>query len=182
MSFGQELWSADGRRLTLLLDPGRIKRGVTANLAEGPPLRQGRTYTLSVAPATGSGARIRFRVSAPRRTPLNPTAWRLTPPAAGTRGPLVLRFDRVMDSALLRDAITVRSAQGRAVAGTATAADGERAWLFTPASPWGRSVYRIVFSADLEDVSGNRIGEALDHDVGAAPPKQNTLELPFRAR
>ena len=41
MEFKQELWSADGKRLTLLFDPGRIKRGVSTNLELGPALLEG---------------------------------------------------------------------------------------------------------------------------------------------
>ncbi len=182
MEFGQELWSADGRRLTLLFDPGRIKRGVTANLTDGPPLVIGRAYTLSVTPPGSAPASITFRVSGPLRTPLDPKAWRLTPPTAGTRRPLALEFDRVMDRALLEDAITVCSADRQRLSGAVTSAEGERKWLFTPDAPWTRSLYRVVFSADLEDVSGNRIGEALDHDISARQTKQNACEMPFRVR
>ena len=103
MEFGQELWSANGRRLTLLFDPGRIKRGVTANRIEGPPFKPGCAYTFSVtlpvssASQTGSVFTVRFKTSPALREPLNPKLWRLTPPQAGTRAPLVLQFDRVMD-------------------------------------------------------------------------------------
>jgi hypothetical protein len=36
----EELWDPTGRRLTVLLDPGRIKRGLRANLESGAPLVQ----------------------------------------------------------------------------------------------------------------------------------------------
>ena len=181
MSFGQELWSADGRRLTLLLDPGRIKRGVTAHLTQGPALAPGGTYTLSVA-LPQSRAATTFQASAPLRSPLDPKAWRLTPPAAGTRAPLIVRFDRVMDRALLQDGVRVRSGDGRNIAGTARSAGGEREWAFTPEAAWGHTDYRVVFSADLEDVSGNRIGEALDHEVGSTPTQPQAFTRPFKAR
>ena len=83
MSFGQELWSADGKRLTLLCDPGRIKRGVTAHLTEGSPLAPGRHYTLSISLPAAPKFAEKFQVSGPLRTPLTLKRWRLTPPQAG---------------------------------------------------------------------------------------------------
>src|SRR5690348_8662108 len=44
----EELWSADHRRLTILFDPGRVKRGIRANLEMGAPLVAGRRYRLVI--------------------------------------------------------------------------------------------------------------------------------------
>ncbi len=43
-----ELWDQSMRVLTILLDPGRLKRGVGPNRALGPPLGLGLVYTLVV--------------------------------------------------------------------------------------------------------------------------------------
>ena len=181
MEFGQELWSADGTRLTLLFDPGRIKRGVTANRTAGNPLVPGHRYTLAVSLPNGPKFAATFRVSGPLRTLLDPNRWHLAPPKAGTRAPLVVRFDRTMDEVLLRDAIAVYSANGKQIAGTAASADGARKWLFTPVAAWGRSAYRVVFGSELEDVCGNRIGEALDHEMSATQEGKEAARV-FRAR
>ena len=45
-----ELWDRSMRHLTVLLDPGRLKRGVGPNRELGPPLKAGRKYTLAIAP------------------------------------------------------------------------------------------------------------------------------------
>ena len=44
----QELWSVDGRRLTVFMEPGRIKRGLGADPSHEPTLVVGRTYSLVV--------------------------------------------------------------------------------------------------------------------------------------
>ncbi len=44
----QELWNRDHTRLTLLFDPGRIKRGVKPNVDMGPVLEEGKRYTLVI--------------------------------------------------------------------------------------------------------------------------------------
>ena len=48
MKFKQELWNADRTRLTVLIDPGRIKRSVATNLDLGPALLEGERYSLTV--------------------------------------------------------------------------------------------------------------------------------------
>lgn len=48
MSFKQELWSEDRMRLTMLMGPGRIKRGEAQNLAIGPALLENDHYTLVI--------------------------------------------------------------------------------------------------------------------------------------
>ncbi len=45
---GQELWNRDNTRLTLIFDPGRIKRGVKPNVDLGPVLVEGKRYTLII--------------------------------------------------------------------------------------------------------------------------------------
>jgi hypothetical protein len=46
-----ELWDRTMRHLTVLLDPGRLKRGVGPNRELGPPLKAGQEYTFVI----GSG-------------------------------------------------------------------------------------------------------------------------------
>ncbi len=48
LEIGEELWDPQGRRLTLLFDPGRIKRGLVPRQEEGPILEEGKAYTLRV--------------------------------------------------------------------------------------------------------------------------------------
>jgi hypothetical protein len=59
-----ELWSVDGRRLTVLMEPGRIKRGLGVDPSHEPALVVGRMYSLVVT-ALGQTARHTFRVSDP---------------------------------------------------------------------------------------------------------------------
>ena len=63
MRFKQELWNEDRTRLTVLIDPGRIKRDVATNLELGPALLAGQQYTLSV---DGAGRPPMERLSCPR--------------------------------------------------------------------------------------------------------------------
>ena len=108
----QELWSVDGHRLTVLMEPGRIKRGLGTDPSHEPALVGGRTYSLAVT-ALGQTARHTFRVSEPVLEAVDETHWGLVPPRAGCLDPAVVQFDRVMDSALCQDEIGVLSVQER---------------------------------------------------------------------
>ncbi|WP_330175496.1 hypothetical protein OG875_19470 [Streptomyces sp. NBC_01498] len=160
-----ELWSVDGRRLTVLMEPGRIKRGLGADPSHEPALVVGRMYSLIVT-ALGHTARHTFRVGDPVLEPVDETHWRLVSPTAESLDPLLVHFDRVMDATLCQDEIGVLTPSGEVV-GTrvSLAPEGTTARLI-PSHPWRAGEHRLVVSERLEDVCGNRLGEALDHDLG----------------
>jgi hypothetical protein len=164
--FSQELWSVDGRRLTVLMEPGRIKRGLGEDPSHEPAFVVGRTYSLVVT-ALGQTARHTFRIGDPVLEALDENRWLLIPPTAGTLDPAELHFDRVMDAALCADEIGVLTSERQVVqTRVSLAPDGTTAQL-TPSRPWRDGEHRLVVSERLEDVCGNRLGEALDHDLGA---------------
>ena len=158
----EELWDASGRRLTVLFDPGRIKRGLRANLESGPPLLEGRRYTLVVdggwrdadgRPLAAGVAKV-FETMAPDRAVPVAEEWTLETPAAGTHTPLVLRFPEVLDRALLSSAIAVVDSAGETVHGDIDVLPGEQTWTFTPARVWRQGIYSLRVSSELEDVAG----------------------------
>ncbi|HEY1531150.1 MAG TPA: hypothetical protein VGF80_10070 [Galbitalea sp.] len=158
----QELWSRDGRRLTILMEPSRIKRGLGGDPSHEPALVVGRTYSLVIS-ALGHAARHTFRVSEPVLEAVDEARWSLDSPSAGSLDPLAVHFDRVMDAALCEDEIGVLTESGEAVqTRTLVAPDGTTAWLI-PSQPWLAGEHRLVVSDRFEDVCGNRLGEALDH-------------------
>jgi hypothetical protein len=162
----QELWSVDGRRLTVLMEPGRIKRGLGADPSHEPALVVGRAYSLVVT-ALGQTARHTFRVSDPVLEALSETRWRLVSPTVGSLDPAVVHFDRVMDAALCENEIGVLTPSGEVVQTRVLLASDGTAAQFIPSHPWSAGEHRLVVSDRLEDVCGNRLGEALDHDLGA---------------
>lgn len=187
VEIGEELWDPSFTRLTLLFDPGRIKRGLVDNETAGPPLVPGRRVTIEVdagyldaqgAPLVES-FRQPVRVSDAQRKALRPEAWTLTPPP-GPTAPLIVRFDRAMDDALARRAIRVMQGE-RAVGGGATLGDGEREWAFMPASPWTSGAYTLEVDGILEDIAGNRPGKPFDVDLKAGDSDTATkvTRLPF---
>jgi hypothetical protein len=175
----EELWDPSGRRLTVLLDPGRIKRGLRANLESGAPLVEGRRYRLEVdaswrdahgRPLVRGYAKAFEAVAADRTSP-DVEAWVLAPPASDTRQPLVARFPEPLDRALLASALTIVDAAGHVVDGQVGVASGEREWSFTPRDPWSGGRHELRIAAELEDVAGNNLRRVFDVDLSrAAPP------------
>jgi hypothetical protein len=174
MDFGQDLWSPDGRRLTVLFDPGRVKRGVEGDGESAAPLQVGHSFTVEV-----SGKRFRYQVTPAIRSAINPQTWRLALPKAESGEALTVTFDREMDEALLRDQLEVEDARGRLQAGQTTISSSGRVWSWRPKHSWRTGDYQLVIGSNLEDVSGNRVGEALDHEVGSPDAPRETVAVPF---
>lgn len=168
LEIDQELWNRDQTRLTVLFDPGRIKRGVLPLNEVGPSIENGKRYTLVIdrewldsrgAPLVESYRRD-FRVGPADRTPIDTAKWRITAPRASTTEPLVIAFPEPLDYAMLQHALEVRG-----VAGKIEVANGETEWRFTPAQPWKSGQHEIVIPTNLEDLAGNKVGRAFDVDV-----------------
>jgi hypothetical protein len=174
MDFGQDLWSPDGRRLTVLFDPGRVKRGVEGDGESAAPLQVGHSFTVEV-----SGKRFHYQITPAVRTAITPQTWRLALPEVGSSQALTVTFDREMDGALLRDQLEVVDAQGRSQPGEVTASASGRVWSWRPKHYWRVGAYRLVVGSSLEDVSGNRVGEALDHEVGSSDAARDSVAVPF---
>jgi hypothetical protein len=177
----QELWSPDGCRLTVLMEPGRIKRGLGADPTHKPALVVGRTYNLAIT-ALGQTVRRTFRVSDPVLEGVDETRWRLVSPAVGSLDPVVVYFDRVMDAALCEDEIGVLTVSGEVVqTSVSLAPDGTTAQI-VPSHPWNVGEHRLVLSERLEDVCGNRLGEALDHDLSrGGRPRAGMIKFTARS-
>jgi hypothetical protein len=185
---GEELWDPRSERLTMTLDPGRIKRGLTSNRAMGPPIVPGKRYTLTIdrdwLDARGvpmvEGYRKSFTGGAAERTPPDPAQWKITPPKAGSAAPLLVDFPKPMNYALLEKMIQVAG-----VAGAAAIDRHETEWRFTPNAPWRAGDYALRVNTAIEDLAGNRIGQAFDIDVFEHVTEHlttTTMTLPFQVR
>lgn len=190
MGFKQELWNADRTRLTILIDPGRIKRSVATNLDLGPALLEGQCYVLTVDqgwPAADGSSVLQsfskpFRVVDALRERPDVGRWRWRPPRPGTREAMRIVFDRPFDRHLLDDALHVVDGDGQPVGGTPHPGDHETSWWFTPDEPWTTGDVRIVIDDALEDVAGNNFRELLDRDVGRRSRLAETPGEPTQTR
>jgi hypothetical protein len=184
---GQELWDPAHQRLTMTFDPGRIKRGLTSNVAMGAPITEGKRYRLVIdtdwQDARGVGLVEGYAKSfrggpAVRETP-DPKRWHVTTPKAGASGPLTVELAEPMNYPLLLRMLRVSN-----VDGTVEVDHQETRWRFTPREPWKPGEYQLVVDSGIEDLAGNHVGQPFDTDLQAAKPSAppKTISLPFSVR
>jgi len=186
----EELWDRGQRRLTVLFDPGRVKRGLVPHHDVGPPLVAGRRYRLTVDAAWRDGRNQplargfakEFTAVAAVRSGIALSTWKIQAPPTGTRDPLVIDFGRALDSG-----ITPRALDVPGVNGTARLDAQESRWLFTPDEAWQARDYQLQINRALEDIAGNRLGRAFDVELDVfdrvKPPASAASEsLTFRPR
>lgn len=174
----EELWNPEMTRLTVLLDPGRIKRGLLPNQVVGAVFKKGNNYTLSIdrswPDATGNlleGSFTKsFRAGPPDYTQPDPTKWRFQYPSAGTRDPLRITFAKSLDAALATRLLTIRLADAR-VAGTTSLSAHESVWEFRPAEPWSKAPHLLRIDHRLEDLAGNSIERPFEEGLDKHPEK-----------
>ena len=182
-----ELWSPDGKRLTLWLHPGRQKTGVNLNIDEGPVLQEHHQHTLKIAAnwrsttgvALGKETVFALAAGAVDHTCPNPLRWQITAPKAGTRDSLVVRFDEPLDPAMLVSALKVLRGEGE-VAGVVTVAADARTWSFTPVVAWSQGACVLKIDPLLEDLAGNNLLGPFEVDRDVPAKAAATTKLSFK--
>jgi hypothetical protein len=193
LTLGEELWDPAGRRLTLLLDPGRVKHGLKPREEMGPVLEAGKSYTLVIdgqwrdaaGQPLGKDFRKPFKAVAAEARPVEPAGWTVQPPPADTREPLAVTAPKPLDHALFGRTVRVLDAAGLAVEGDVSVTDRETRWQFTPRRPWAAGGYVLEVKSILEDVAGNRVGRAFEVDEdrppsGTVPPARRSFTIPIK--
>ncbi len=193
LEIDEELWNPEMTRLTLFIDPGRIKREVKPLEDIGPALETGKTYTLVIDKEWQDGKgtplkatfRKQFTVSAPDRTPPDPKTWKIKAPLAGFAQPLVVEFPKSMDHALSQRMMHVVSAEKKLVAGNITLENHEQRWIFTPEKSWTAGSYQLQVQTTIEDLAGNNIGKPFEVDLFEGVEKRiknETVSIPFEIK
>lgn len=185
-----ELWDPDRRRLTVLLDPGRIKRGLLPHEEAGYPLIEESSIAVHVdsswRDATGqpliSSAEQHYRVGPVERRRIDPLAWGYEVPPGGSRERLEVLFGRPLDRALLEHSLCVCDAAGLQVAGRSIPGLGESSWFFEPEQPWTPGRYALLVDPRLEDLAGNSVTRVFDRDLledGDTPVRPEPVSVQF---
>ena len=170
LELGEELWDPMGMRFTLLLDPGRIKRGLKPRALLGPSLITGESYTLIVSkqwkdansqPLSDPVTKY-FTVGQADDTQPSPDNWNMDTPSSGTRDALVITLDEPLDHAMLEWAISVQGSSGSTCEGIVGITDQETKWNWTPERKWKKGSYMLIIDTTLEDRAGNSIGRPFE--------------------
>lgn len=197
-----DFWSPDGRRYTVLLDPGRVKRGILPNDQFGRALKPGRRFALIVDPKwrdehgqrLAAAFRHEFLVGPAEMTPLRLADWKVHgpsfakasdgKPSSTVQGPLLVHFPRSLDHGLLQRALGVQR-DGQPIEGDIAIGANETEWRFTPKSAWTPGRYELVVLSILEDPMGNQIGRTFDVDKFTEIDKSaspDRMTIPFTVR
>ena len=181
-----ELWDGTMRHLTVLLDPGRLKRHLGPHAALGPPMQEGEVYELEIGAGMtdingntlGSSVRKRFHATAPVRAAVDLGEWAIEAPRAESQDALLLRFPRPLDWALLLGSIKVETVSGTPVEGRVEVSCAELQAQFLPSSEWIAGAYTICVATSLEDVCGNDLLAPFDRPY--RPDSHSSGDVPFR--
>lgn len=164
------LWSPDGKVLTLLLHPGRVKQGLAAHRALGRALAAGGDYRLVIGPGLmaedgrmlGAARQVPLRIGPAEMRGFDPARWRWTPPRPGSAAQMAIASGRQIDALSLQGGVRLEDGEGRAHAVTLHA-EGTRI-VAIPAAPWP-DVIRLAVAPWLEDVCGNRPHEGFERPL-----------------
>lgn len=190
LEIDEELWNPEMTRLTLFLDPGRIKRGVRPLEEIGPSLVSGQRYTLRIGkewrdasgrPLKGEYSKA-FEVGPPDREAPDPKRWTIHAPRSGTKAALTVTFTEPMDDGLARRVIRLERGGNSSLRGRVELAGDDRQWLFLPEEPWSAGEYRLLIGSTLEDLAGNNPGKTFEVDLFEGVQRRVTHEviaLPF---
>lgn len=175
-----ELWSPDRKRITVLVDPGRVKTGLRANRAMGRAFEAGQTYRLHILDTWTSihgrplsaGFTKTYRAETEDRRRVDPDRWCLALPESGTHDPLEVQFGEAVDHVSVGRFLTVVSARGVVLPGAWGLGSTDTSARWTPEDAWSDAVteHRLSINGRFEDIAGNNINAAMDHRVGALSP------------
>jgi hypothetical protein len=168
----QELWDPGMTRLTILFDPGRIKRGLERHNLMGVAFQPGKRYELVIDSTLidGNGLKMEqqfrksFFITEPDREMPDHRKWTIRTPPVGTREPLKLQLDEPLDFALLKRLLVVKREEIR-IQGTIELNNAEQIWNFIPDNPWPPGRYALEIEPILEDLAGNNLINVFDVDL-----------------
>lgn len=196
LEIAEELWDPSGTRLTLLLDPGRIKRGLVPNREVGPIFSIDQNYQLIIKctwlDLNGTPLKHdyqkRFSIIPDFTDRIDPLSWELRAPKncnsshpldASSDDAIHILFPIPMDHALLARCIRVRSENGTEIVGDIQIFHTEHQWSFRPRKGWQPGKYRIEIDPILEDISGNNILRPFEVELGKPPLPPLPTRLQF---
>ncbi len=183
----QELWDEEMKTVTILFDPGRIKRGLRPNLEMKPALKAGEQYTLVVEEGwkdidgqlTDQDFQKTFHCVAADRTSPSKNFYSVSSPQHRT-APLMLDLQEPHDFILLSTGVRVFDNLGNEIPGTLHVDKNDSHVQFVPKNPWLESRYTISINPLLEDLAGNNLNRLFDEDISASKSKDSVIhELSF---
>lgn len=169
------LWSPDGKWLTVLFHPGRIKSGLRAREQFGPALQEGKTYQLIVQRLdVASDCSVTFTAGDVEQRPLAPLEWTWQRQRRDRSLEFVLNLDRPVDALSAWTHLRLVGADGKPVAPP---------WAVhtrTVHFPFHPEAAGLRVASAFEDPCGNRVGRSFEvtSDKDNWPAKAIEIPIP----
>lgn len=170
-----ELWNTDRTKLTLILDPGRVKSGLKANEALGRIFKQATQYYILVdslfTTMIGKHLNKKFIKTfiAVKEDTISPGTenWEIEIPRANTRLPFTIKFNEPIDHISALSYLIIKNSKGKKINGNIVIKNNETIWEFIPASKWQKGEYQLLINGRLEDIAANNLNGPFDHLKGS---------------
>ena len=170
-----ELWSNDHRQITILVDPGRVKTGLSENLKRGRAFIAGREYTLSILTSwrslrgeplqkiyTKTFTAIPEDLESPKVSLIKTSL--LKP---GSTDLLSITFPEPLDEQQIQEYVRIVSVREhqptQVVQGKFTIESFGKVLNFVPRIPWeANQIYSLRIDTRLEDLASNNLQAKFD--------------------
>ncbi len=180
-----DLWSPDGHRLTLLLDPGRVKTGLRAHNTMGRAIKSGNRYTLQIDSSISNeqGCNLTaefnkiFNVIDADYSAVDLSQWNVITPQLNSMDWLDIQLNKPHDHVSLAYSIRVIDENNSIIPGHIDLGAADSQWLFQPIKPWQDQNYRIVINPMFEDVAGNRLSGSFEQPLADINVSNNEIEF-----
>jgi hypothetical protein len=167
----EELWDEEMKSITIMLDPGRVKRGLRANLEMGAPLHAEESYTLVIDKGwpdqfgnrTTNIVKKHFTCIAADRKKPDAQQWSFCIPT-NRDSPLTIDLKESFDIDLLLHTVRIKDKKGNLIRGTTSILDHETKLIFENDGAWKNGDYTIEINPVLEDLAGNNMKRLFDKD------------------
>jgi hypothetical protein len=175
----QELWDNEMKIATILLDPGRIKRGLRPNVEMGTAIRKNEKYTLVIESGwkdvngnpTTQIFKKEFNVTSADRTIVDYQSWELLVPVTAS-APLTIELKECLNYVMLPESFIILDSRGHKINGKFQLLNNESAVVFTADADWKTGEYVLYINPLLEDAAGNNLNRLFDEDISDKPMRE----------
>lgn len=167
-----ELWNENRTKVTLIVDPGRVKLGLLANNKMGRAFDEGKNYSLKIdslllgfnnQPLANSYSK-KFTAVKEDIVPPDTKKWKLSLPISNTTEPIVIDFKDKIDHISANTLIKIFR-DNKEIKGKMFLQNHEQKAIFIPYKKFKKGSYQLIVNYRLEDIAANSVNQVFDHKL-----------------
>ncbi len=182
-----ELWNKDRTKITLIIDPGRVKLGLYANNKMGRAFDIGKKYTLTIDSLLLDFNDKKLKKSftktfiAVKEDNLAPDikTWNLLLPKSKTKETITINLNDKIDHISAQTYIKIVHNK-KEIHGEISLKNKEQKWVFKPNMNWRKGNYTIIIHPHLEDIVANSMNQIFDHSPLDLNQENKVLKINFK--